>query len=253
MRFVLGLFIAALATTGCSDSTGPSSVAHHLDALYRQACAKAYVPSSGSGGFTNGPGYDMTSPYWQRCMLLNTLLAGPASGAEPSPVRVTTATGVETWQGVLIFEYDTANSGTPPSTTIYDLIVYSDPNVTTAIVSALTDFGNFTYIIANDTITENGTALSHTASRVSLGSPCHETSGLANPLANFLGFEYIEYSGAICRLATFDASVRATFPATPGMDASLESITIDPQSIDGISVVGNSLLYVERVKTPATR
>jgi hypothetical protein len=250
MRFVLGLFVAALATTGCSDSTGPSDIAHHLDELYRQACAKAYVPS---GGYANGAGYDTTSAYWQRCMLLNSLLAGPASGAEPSPVRVTTATGVETWQGILIFEYDTANSGTPPSTTIYDLIAYSDPNVTTAIVSAVTSFGNFTYLIANDTITVGGTALGDTASRVSLGSPCHETSGLANPLANVLGFEYIEFSGAICRLATFDASVRATFPATTGMDASLESITIDPQSIDGISVVGNSLLYIERLKASRLR
>jgi hypothetical protein len=247
MRRVIGLFIAALATTACSDSTGPTGLAHHLDTLYRQACARAYTPAVGLG---NGAVYDTASVYWQRCRLLSVLLAGPASGAEPSAVRVTTANGVETWHGLVILEYDTVYTGTP-ETNFYVLIAYSDANVTNAVVSFLGY--DATYIVANDTVTVNGTTLSDSGSRVSVGVPCHDTPGLVNPLANPLtGFPPIEYSGAICRLATFEASLSSTFPATPGLDASLQAIAIDRQSIAGISVIP-SYFWVNRVMTTIAR
>jgi hypothetical protein len=235
MRFGT-LALAVLAAFGCSDTSGPSSVAHHLDVLYSQACARAYSPS----------GYNMASVYWQRCQLLSILVAAPASGAEPSSIRVTTAAGTSTWQSLAIYEYDTSNTGMPLST-INAIIAYSDANVTNAVVLLVTSGGNASYIIANDTITENGVWMSGAASRSSLGGQCRDVSGLSNPLGDTLtGYPPIEYGGSLCHLATFQVSVSTTFPATPGLDPSLESFTIDPQSINGISVIPAEFYFDKR-------
>jgi hypothetical protein len=238
--------IAFAVTAACSDSTGPASVARHLDTLYRQACAHAYVPLNQS---SNTGYYDTASVYYQRCQLLSVLLAGPASGAEPSRLNVTTGAGRQTWRGIVISEYDTLSTGAP-ETTINTMIAYSDANVTTAVVSFVTNAGNFVYIIANDTITENGASLSATTSRSSLGAPCQDTPGLANPLLadTLTGFPPIEYGGNVCHLATFSASLSATFPATAGLDPSLQSITIDAQSVNGISVIPN-YFYFDRARS----
>lgn len=235
-----------MTALGCSDSTGPSSVAHHLDAVYRQICAKAYSPAS---PFVNGGNYDMQSPYWPKCQLMSVLLAGPASGAEPSAVRVTTGHGVETWQGMMIFEYDTSGNGAP-YTQQYELIVYSDPDVSTAVVSFFVNssgtINTGTYVLTSDTVIENGTPLSDSSARVSLGSPCHDISGLSNPLGNQFGFPPIEYGGDVCHLATFMATLNATFPTMAGLDSSLTTISIAPQSINGISVIPGRF-YLDRV------
>jgi hypothetical protein len=232
MRFGT-LALAVLAAFGCTDSTGPSSIAHHLDALYRQACAAAYDPT---GGYANSAGYNTASPYWYRCQMLSVLLAGPASGAEPSPVRVTTATGVETWQGLIIDESDSGSSGAVLDSSMI-MIAYRDANVTTAVLTMLFDGSWGSVIYANDTIVANFTSGSVAMSPVTLGARCKDTRGLSNPLADTLtGYPPIEYASGICQLATFDGSMSATFPNTPGLDPALSSVTIDRQSFNGIYV-----------------
>jgi hypothetical protein len=244
---VLGITIVVSWAAGCADSTGPVSIAHHLDALYRQACSLAYDPAHAP---FNGSNYNPNSPYYQRCLLLSVLLAGPASGAEPSPVRVMTSTGVSTWHGLVIDEFDTASTGARVDSN-FVLIVYSDPNVTTALVSELDGGGGAidqsAYIVANDTITVDAYQTALTVSTQTLGRRCVDTRGLDNPLGDTLsGFPPIEYDAAICQLATFAASERIAFPDSVDLDPSLRSITIDRQTLNGISVMTFSP-YLNRV------
>jgi len=247
---LLGLAVVPLGAIACSDSTSPSSIAHHMDSLYRQACARAYNPQS---GYANGAGYDTASVYWQRCLLLSVLVAAPASGVELSPVTVTTGAGTGTWQAVVINEFDSGGGHYLTSNT--DLIAYSDANVTNVVEATELQYygssgGGFdAFIIANDTIIENGSFTTTTGSVTTktLGSRCHDTSGLSDPLA-YYGFPPVEYGPSICQLGTFEGSVTASFPATTGLDPNLESFTIAPQTINGISVVPGRF-YLSRVGT----
>jgi hypothetical protein len=234
MRRILSLLPAAVLAIGCSDSTGPPGLAQHLDALYQQACAGAYNPASGDA---NSAGYDTLSGSWQRCMLLSVLLAGPASGAEPSPITVTTDSGTSTWQGLVINEYDTNSSGVVERS-VFVMIAYSDANVSTALVSSIGNGGSPMYVIAGNNIVTDAWLYKFQVTAQGLGPRCTDVSGLANPLANAMtGYPPIEYGPSVCQLATYQGLATAEFQASPGLNPNLQLISIAPQTINGITVV----------------
>jgi len=224
VRLVLGLFIATVAATGCSDSTGPSSVARHFDALLSQACAIADTAPPASGTV-------------ERCALLAALITAPASGAEPSPLRVTTTTGTALWQGLVIDYTDTTQYGTPADSSFL-VVAFSDENVTTAVVGTdllSTNFG--IYLEANDTVIVNAIYNTSTfsVSTASRGGRCSDTHGLANPLDG----RPIEYSPSMCRLSTFTVSMTPNFPVARGVDTALVAFRVPPQTVNGITVVNS--------------
>jgi hypothetical protein len=223
--------IALVTATACSDSTGPSAVARHFDALLSQACAAA------DSNPTPGLGYNTNSGYLQRCILLGVLITAPASGAEPSPLRVTTATGTAVWQGLVVEYTDTNQVGTPVDSS-FEVIAFSDDNVTTAVVgSEFMSSDSGMYLEANDTVTVNARYPStFSVSTASRGGRCSDTHGLPDPLDNPYDDPPIEYSPSICRLSTFAVSMTGTFPVAPGVDTAFVSVRVPSQTVNGITV-----------------
>ena len=234
------LALALLAAIGCADSSGPSRshspstsngsslVAQHIDSLYVQACAIGDQPYGGEP-----PPYN---PYFQRCLLLSVLLAAPASGAEPSPLQVDRMPG-KGWRGVVIEFTDTTSDGTPRDSS-YELIAYSDADVTTAVVAEWVVGNQSAYVLANDTVAADGYSSSATISTVSRGGRCSETPGLANPLLNSDGFPQIEYSSSICQLSTFSVSWTGFFNVLT-VDAAYGQAQIPTQTVNGITVTNS--------------
>lgn len=69
-------------------------------------------------------------------------------------------------------------------------------------------------------------------SRLTTGAPCHDASGLVDPLN-----VPIEYPSSVCHLATFSVTVSAVFPATSGLDSAFQAITIPSQTVNGIALL----------------
>jgi hypothetical protein len=228
LSLIAQVIVFAVAVA-CSDSTGPSA-AVHVDQLYQQACRLADT------GMSQTP--ILGSPYYPRCAMFALLLAAPASGAQPSPVQVTTSSGVQTWHAVVIAEADTAPGNTLNDSSFF-LVAYADANVTTALVSVFTatssGFKNLGSAIYTDApITLSSSANNVVMSTVTTGGPCNDVSGLTNPLG-----VPIVYAPSVCHLATFNVAISAKFQATPGLDAALETITITPQTVNGIRVINS--------------
>jgi hypothetical protein len=226
------LAVAVLGAIGCSDATSPSSsTAHHIDALLQQACAQAAVvgPADSKGG------------YALRCDVLSTLITGPASGAEPSPLQVITAgTSASGWRGLVIAFADTGMAfQVGPS---YLLIAYTDPNVTNVFVAHSDPLdATAPYLVLSDTVLVMPTGDGAPAvGMVSTGARCTDTPGLANPLAGPDGYPLIEYPGSICRLATFSVSMTANFLVS-GADSGFASVQIPQQNVSGILVTNPPL------------
>lgn len=205
--------IAGLAIAGCSkDSpTAPKSlsVAAHFDSLYVAAIA----------AHTHG---DST-----RAALLSFMELATAYGAVPTTVSVTTGTGVEQWQGIALEITDT--SATASAYAQYLAATYSDANVTNVIYSA-TQVGTSSadtvaILLAADTIEVTGAGTA-AATLLSDGAACSVTSGLTNPFIS-LSANYV------CNMATLQFGATVTFPASVGVDASLQSISYTAVNLTG--------------------
>jgi hypothetical protein len=214
-RAVVGAaaLLAGLAIAGCSkDSpTGPTSlsVAAHFDSLYVAAIA----------AHTHG---DST-----RAAVLSFMELATAYGAVPTTVSVTTATGVEQWKGVALEVADT--STTASANVQYLAATYSDANVTNVMYSAMqigtASADTVAILLAADTIEVTGAGTA-AATLLSDGGACTVATGLTNPSiaagANF-----------VCNIATMQFAANVTFPATAGVDASLQSIAYAAVSMKG--------------------
>jgi len=203
-RIVAAAVIAGLAIAGCSKNspTGPTSasVAAHLDSLYVAAIA------------ANTPGNT------SRANVLSIAELAAAFGNPPKSVTVTTASGNQTWQELGLIVADT--SAATPSVE-YIAIAYSDNNVTNAVFSQINASGGTADttvgLLAADTIRVTGTGTA-TASLLSNGGACTVASGLSNPI-------FGQAAGFKCNLAKMQFSINATFPSTPGVSASLGTLS----------------------------
>lgn len=196
---------ATAAAFGCSSNkaTGPTaqSVARHLDSLYLKALAK------GTHGDTG------------RATLLSIMELSAGYGAVPTSVTVTTAAGNKTWKLLSLEVTDT--SGNPSANTNYASVAYDDDNVDNAVLSEVIT-GNspnmLATLVANDTI--QVTASSPTVGGVNSGNAaaCPFETGLTNPI-------FTQAAAYHCNTATLVTSLNAAFAATPGVDASLTSVS----------------------------
>jgi hypothetical protein len=219
----------------CSD-TGPSA-AVRFDELYRQTCRLATDSSSVHG--LPDPG----NPNYSRCIVLAIVVSATASGAEPSSIQVGTASGTQTWQAIVVAEADTASDGSRIDSS-FSLVAY-DAHFSTAVVAqyagapdSFTNFGSAIYTSAPVTIRGSGGPVTFTT--LSIGSQCRDVPGLTNPFGADTGnYMPIEFAPSVCHLATFDAQMSATFGTAAGLDSSFRTITIAPQSVNGIRVVNH--------------
>jgi hypothetical protein len=212
---------AVIGGIGCGNSksaTAPSARtdAEHFDSLYVAAMLAG----------THGDSL--------RGTVLTYLELAAAEGATPVPVTVTTASGTEQWQALSFEIADT--SGSPAANTIATTVVYSDENVTDAVFGEVTtgsDPHAFAEMVASDTIYVASTAATALATVTSHGA-CPSPSGYQNPIFTTVAQTYH------CTLATFVASLNATFPATPGVDSSLTKISFSSLTSNGVRVADAS-------------
>src|SRR5581483_6960656 len=202
--------IAALVVTAaCSDSTSPRgpdptlSTARHLDSLFSKSCTN----------FNNAT----------RCQVLYYALHAAALGASPTTTILTTQSGQETWTGYVI-ETGIHPFSAPFWDSTFDMVLYRDPKVTTAL---------YVTFIAHDqaqvTLVENTTATtltngSGTVALTQLGNSCGSTPSLPQGTSWW----------GVCALATFNASLSVAFDLPPGINPALATISLGPQSMNGI-------------------
>jgi hypothetical protein len=202
-----GALAILIATAACGgDSTGPVTVknlAVHFDSLY--VAAKALSSSDTSYNF--------------RATALSDLELPAAFGATPTTVAMTTATGTESWKG-FVFEEVLTDNGTPSDSGRL-LLAYRDADAHTLIVTVLLANGSFdhTSLMANDTDVVLASSSSGSITQTELGASCPTPpSGLTNPVITTA-------AQATCLLATYSATLTATFPATSGVDAALTQLS----------------------------
>jgi hypothetical protein len=162
-----------------------------------------------------------------RSLVITYLEIATAVGATPVPVTVTTGSGPQKWQALSFQLADT--SGDSLATTLTTTIAYSDDNVTNAVFAEVTtgyNPHNYAEMVAADTVyasTTNATALE----TVTNGGACRSPSGYSNP--TFAAVDTLYH----CNLATFQSSLKATFPSTPGIDPSLLQISFSSLTSNG--------------------
>jgi hypothetical protein len=199
------LLTGILAACG-SDSTGPAPtpiLAVHFDTLY--VAAKALSASDTS--------YDF------RATALSDLELPSAFGAAPATVSVTTASGTESWKG-FVFQEVMLNSGAPVDSGRF-LLAYRDADAHTVIATVALANGTLvsTSLLANDTVVVPATSASGSITQTGTGASCATPpSALANPVI-------VTASQATCLLATYSASLSASFPATDGVDPALTQLS----------------------------
>ena len=189
-----------------SDSTGPVPtpiLAVHFDSLY--VTAKAL-----SAGDTS---YDF------RATALSDLELPSAFGAAPATVTVTTASGTESWKG-FVFQEVMLNSGAPADSGRF-LLAYRDADAHTVIATVALADGSLvsTSLLANDTVVVPATSATGSITQTSTGASCATPpTGLTNPVI-------ATASQATCLLATYSATLSATFAQTDGVDAALTQLS----------------------------
>lgn len=216
---VASLLVVAFAAA-CSDSTGPGTqspaqIALHFDSIAIRA--KAQSDTNGAYGVRT---------------LLATLIEIPAAlGATPSPVSVTTATGVESWKAYELLEL--TSNGTSNNDSSFAILMFRDADAHTAFIAffdstgAVQDGG----LVTGDTIPVSPNAGTATTSLTSVGSACATpSSSLHNPgLASFtLG---------TCNLARFRTTLQLTLPSKTGVDAALTSLAFTNANMNGVRLV----------------
>jgi len=212
-------FAAVVLTAACSDSSGPSAadqataIAARFDSIYVDATAQS------NGG---------ANAYEARASIASLLEIPPAFGAIPSTITVTTASGSESWKG---FEFVDLNPAGSDSSFV--LLAYREEAAHTvlAVIFDSTGAPMLGALITGDTLSalpDSGTAAT---TLVSVGAACRTPpSSLTNP-------EFDSPLESSCSLATFSTSLTLQFPASPGIDAALASLTFAPTTVNGIRVM----------------
>jgi hypothetical protein len=201
----LVILTTILAACG-GDSTGPVPtpvLAAHFDSLY----VSAKTLSAGD------------SLYDFRATALSDLELPSAFGAAPATVVVTTASGTESWKG-FIFEEVMLSGGAPADSGRF-LLAYRDADAHTLVATVVLANGALasTSLLANDTIVVPATSASGSVTQTSTGASCATPpAGLTNPVITTA-------SQATCLLATYSATLSATFPQTNGVDAALTQLS----------------------------
>lgn len=216
-RWALAAALALLTTIAAcgGDSTGPvatKNLAVHFDSLY--VAAKAL-----SAADTN---------YNFRATALSDLELPAAFGATPTSIAVTTATGAESWKG-FVFEEVLATSGTPTDSGRL-LLAYRDGDAHTLVVTVLLANGSFvgTSLMANDTVVVHATATTGSITQTGVGASCSTPpSGLTNPVI-------ATAAQATCLLATYSATLSASFPATGSVDPALTQLSFPLTTFGGV-------------------
>lgn len=201
-------FITLTAIAGCGggDSTGPvatKNAAVHFDSLY--VAAKALSAADTSYAF--------------RATALSDLELPAAFGATPTSVAVTTASGAESWKGFVFQEVMTSNGVPADSGRL--LLAYRDADAHTLVVTVQLANGTFvgTSLMANDTVVVHASSASGSITQTATGASCPTPpTGLTNPVITTA-------SQATCLLATYSATLSASFPATDGVDPALTQLS----------------------------
>jgi hypothetical protein len=213
--------IAALAVAACGSdtSTGPAlgaaaAVARHIDSLLLATLDSTRISSAS---------------YQNREVFLEYAEVGPAYGASPVHITVETAAGAQDW---LASAWETVDSTGGVASGPYIVIVaYKDLSFTTAFVVYLLPTADTTYtyaaLLAGDTIIVQAAPTSESVALTGLYAPCQLAFGLTDQ-------DLAVQSPLACRIASFTGSVAVTFPAAPGVDASLLKFSIPSQTILGV-------------------
>jgi len=203
------------ATAACGgDSTGPVAIknlAVHFDSLY--VASKALSSSD-----TN---YDI------RTIALSDLELPAAFGVTPASLAVTTATGPESWKG-FVFEEVMTSGGTPTDSGRF-LLAYRDSDAHALIFTVILADGSLsgTSLLANDTIIVSPISVSGSITQTAVGASCPAPpTGLSNPVI-------ATAAQATCVLATYSATLTATFPESSGVDAALSQLSFAPTTFAG--------------------
>jgi hypothetical protein len=212
-----GAVVALLVLTaacGSDNSTGPkgptaAQAAMHFDTLETQAANNNW-----SG----------------REELLELLELAAASGATPSPISVNVGGTTQTWSALTLSVVNTSDSGNIT-------LAYSDyANVTNGLIAEIdvpaSGPANYTIAVIGDTIVATATTFTYTASVASTGAACTAIpSGLMNTQIASIRSEF-----ATCSEIRLQSAFSGTFPATTGLDASLQSISFNSTTANGIRV-----------------
>ena len=222
-RLTLAAALTILAVTAAcgGDSTGPGgggttpNLATHFDSLY--VAAKAQSASDTMFKF--------------RSVALSDLELPAAFGATATSITVTTASGTETWKG-LVFE-EVLTSGGAPSDSGRFVLAYRDRDAHTLFVTTLRRDGTSVgaSLVTNDTVVVHANSNAGSVTLTSVGSACPAPpSGLTNPVIATAG-------QATCTAATFSATLTLGFPATAGVDAALTQISFPATTFAGVRFV----------------
>jgi hypothetical protein len=198
--------IAALMLgAACSDSTSPRtlSTARHLDSLFSQSCTN----------FNNAT----------RCQVLYFALHAAALGAPPTSVILTTPSGQETWTGYVI-ETGIHPFSAPFWDSTFDLVLYRDPKVTTAMYVTFLPYAQAQATLVEHTTATSLTTGSGTIALTQLGNPCGSTPSMPQGTSWW----------GVCEFATFKASLNVAFDLPAGIDRALATVSLGPQSINGV-------------------
>jgi hypothetical protein len=167
--------------------------------------------------------------------LLSLLELAAASGATPSPITVNVGGTTQRWSALTLSVVNSSGGAVTDSGNI--TLAYSDyANVTNGVIAEIEfNVGNpTTYMsdVIGDTIAAAATTSTFTASVVSTGSACTALpSGLLNT-----GIASIRAQFANCSEIKLQSAFSGTFPATTGLDPSLQSISFNTSTDNGIRV-----------------
>jgi hypothetical protein len=199
----------AAACSGDITAPSPSSLALHFDSLYSAAV--------GGGG-------SVSIPASIRGQVLTDIEIPSAFGASTRVVAVTTASGVEQWNGMEFV----INPGGGEFEFNNILVAYRELDAHTVLVANYAQDGSIqsAALLLNDSVRVVATTPSGTSSITSLGGGCATPPTLANP-------NLTSYQIATCERAQFSSSVSADFPATTNSDTALTHLEFDATTFNG--------------------
>ena len=217
-----GAVIALLVLTaacGSDSSTGPKGPTAAQAAMHFDTLAAQSIGHSWEG----------------RTELLSLLELAAASGATPSPITVNVGGTNQSWSALTLSVVDQSGGSVTDSGSL--TIAYSDyANVTNGVIGEV-DFTigaptSYTSIVIADTIAVPATTSTYTGSVASTGSACTALpSGLLTTQIATIRAQF-----ATCSDIKLQSAFSATFPATTGLDPSLQSISFSNSSANGIRV-----------------
>ena len=226
-RSLLGACALAVLVAACSsDSTGPKSsdLATYYDSLFEHLDPPGEL----------NPLHDL------RANILSNIELAVAFGAIPRAVSVTTASGVEHWQGVeLVLN---ANGGQFELDHI--LIVYRETDAHTALMVHFGTDGSAILALLEvaDTMVAVPYTLLGSSGAQSQHDGCVTPPTLANPVIA------ASLVGSSCATATFTSSISEHPDATPGLDPALTTIEFGPTVFAGEVFTSNFGDFPSRIK-----